>query len=148
MFARTRNAPYFFYYRYLALDEMNWYAWEKMQVDIPSYDVENTNGELTGNGCYLTPVVWNGRLLIFFPQFMKKTKPVNTGTKTIKELADNTPSTNKPIEYWEIKMAWSEYRNAKWTQKQLSKEAKSTENLAEIEEFQFMVDEQIGRAHV
>jgi hypothetical protein len=57
VFSRTRNAPYFFYYRYLALDEMNWYAWEKMQVDIPSYDVENTEGVVTGNGCYLTPVV-------------------------------------------------------------------------------------------
>ena len=90
VFARTRNAPYFFYYRYLALDEMNWYAWEKMQVDIPSYDVEdmietlppadgsttvrpNPNfGKVIDNGCYLTPVVWNGRLLVFFPQFMKK----------------------------------------------------------------------------
>ncbi|MFZ4428577.1 MAG: neuraminidase-like domain-containing protein, partial [Saprospiraceae bacterium] len=33
VFSRTRNAPYVFYYRYLALDEMNWYPWEKMQVD-------------------------------------------------------------------------------------------------------------------
>lgn len=39
LFARTRNAPYFFYYRYLALDQMNWLPWEKVQVDIPSYDV-------------------------------------------------------------------------------------------------------------
>lgn len=76
VFSRTRNAPYFFYYRYLALDEMNWYPWEKMQVDIPSYDVENNNHEIVGNGCYLTPVAWNGRLLIFFPQIAKKLNPL------------------------------------------------------------------------
>lgn len=120
LFARTRNAPYFFYYRYLALDEMNWYAWEKMQVDITSYDVEDANGIITDNGCYLVPVVWNGRLLIFFPEFMKKTKPVST-TLTVPG-AGSTATLPKPSEYYEIKIAWSEYRNGKWTQKQLSKD--------------------------
>lgn len=125
VFSRTRNAPYFFYYRYLALDEMNWYPWEKMQVDIPSYDVEDPiTHEVKDNGCYLTPVVWNRRLLIFFPQFMKKTKPNDSiSTKTFTSIASNSPNDSKPIEYWEIKMAWSEYRNGKWTQKQLSKDA-------------------------
>jgi hypothetical protein len=124
VFARTRNAPYFFYYRYLDLNEMNWYPWEKMQVDIPSYDVEDpATHRITGSGCYLSPVVWNGRLLIFFPQFMKKTKPdpQNDG-KTIKELADKNTAQSRPIEVWEIKLAWSEYRNGKWTPKQLSKD--------------------------
>ena len=100
---------------------MNWYPWEKMQVDIPSYDVEDANGQITGNGCYLTPVVWNGRLLIFFPQFMKKTKPNPDASGNIESLAKVAQNKLKPIEFWEIKMAWSEYRNGKWTQKQLSK---------------------------
>jgi hypothetical protein len=131
VFSRTRNAPYFFYYRYLALDEMNWYAWEKMQVDIPSYDVDDAVTHQTdGNGCYLTPVVWNGRLLIFFPQFMKKTRPnPNNASSSIVRMANNSPEANKPIEFWGIKMAWSEYRNGKWTQKQLSKEAVYDETL-------------------
>ncbi|ESS71646.1 hypothetical protein MGMO_93c00040 [Methyloglobulus morosus KoM1] len=135
VFSRTRNAPYFFYYRYLALDEMNWYPWEKMQIDIPSYDVVNqTTQEVSDNGCYLTPVVWNERLLIFFPQIIKKTKPAEvkkilndpndpskgTHDATIREMADQPPESNQPINYYEIKMAWSEYRNGKWTQKQLS----------------------------
>ncbi|HLO30218.1 MAG TPA: neuraminidase-like domain-containing protein, partial [Anaerolineales bacterium] len=124
VFARTRNAPYFFYYRYLDLAEWNWYPWEKMQVDIPSYDVEDSSGKVTGNGCYLTPVVWNGRLLVFFPQFMKKTKPnANAGGKAFSDMAKDTPNSSKPTEYWEIKLAWSEYRNGKWTQKQVSKDA-------------------------
>ena len=121
VFGRTRNAPYFFYYRHLALDEANWNPWEKMQLDIPSYDVMDENGLLTGNGCYLTPYVWNGRLLVFFPQFMKKTMPLPSDS-TISEQANVPASALKPIEYWEIKMGWSELRNGKWTQKQLSKE--------------------------
>ena len=76
------------------------------------------------NGCYLSPVVWNGRLLIFFPQIAKKTKSSEASkTKTVRELADEPPANTKPVEYYEIKMAWSEYRNGKWMQKQLSKDA-------------------------
>ncbi|MDR6782684.1 DNA-binding transcriptional MerR regulator [Pedobacter africanus] len=119
VFSRSRNAPYFFYYRYMALDEMNWYPWEKIQVDIPSYDVLFTDGRILGNGCYLTPVILNGRLMIFFPQITAKTKP-NIGSGQIKTLADKTQDQLKPIEYREIKMAYSEYKNGKWTQKQLS----------------------------
>jgi hypothetical protein len=124
VFSRTRNAPYFFFYRYLALDEMNWYPWMKMQIDIPSYDIENASGSVIGNGCYLTPVAWNGRLLVFFPQIMKKTKP-NPDTPTTGSFEDygKSPSSisdSKPIDYFEMKMAWSEYRNGKWTQKQVS----------------------------
>jgi len=121
IFSRTRNAPYFFYYRYLALDEMNWYPWEKVQVDIPCYDVEDSNGKVTGNGCYLTPVVWNGRLLIFFPQFIKKTKPLDGLEKfDMTFYADLPANAQKPTEYWEIKIACSEYKNKKWQPKQVS----------------------------
>ncbi len=45
----------------LRCKEMNWYPWEKVQVDIPSYDVEDGNGQITENGTYLIPVVWNKR---------------------------------------------------------------------------------------
>ncbi|QYR21089.1 hypothetical protein KZ483_25785 [Paenibacillus sp. sptzw28] len=127
VFSRTRNAPYLFYYRYLALDEMNWYPWEKMQVDIPSYDVEDLAAhEVTDNGCFLTPVVWNERLLVFFPEIMKKTKPNPASTSSsFSSLGNDSDgiTKSKPIDYYEIKMAWSEYRNGKWTQKQISKDA-------------------------
>ena len=126
IFSRTRNVPYFFYYRYLALDEMNWYPWEKVQVDISSYDVEDANGHNIGNGCYLVPLVWNGRLLIFFPQIIKKTKPNPGSTGNIAALADTEQSNLKPIEYFEVKLCWSELRNGKWTQKQMSKDAIAT----------------------
>lgn len=81
-------------------------------------------GKILGNGCYLTAVVWNSRLLIFFPQITKKTKPNNlTETNNIKELADKKSDQIQPITFWEIKLAWSEYRNRKWTPKQVSRDA-------------------------
>ena len=142
VFSRTRNAPYFFYYRYFRTDEKNWYPWEKVQVDIPSYDLESTSGDqvsVADNGAYLIPVVWNNRLLIFFPQFLKKTAPRTSqiGSKTIKAIGDDKASDHKPVEYWEIKMGWSEYRNRKWTQKQVSAEAVYESPLSPIDRFRF-----------
>lgn len=127
VFARTRNAPYFFFYRYFHVAERNWYPWEKMQVDIPSWDVEDADGNIMENGSYLIPVVWNKRLLIFFPQFTKKTLPGNA---------------DPPVLYWEIKMAWSEYRNGKWTQKQLTADAiyesPAPKPLPEVSKYEFI----------
>lgn len=133
VFSRTRNAPYFFYYRYFNIQESNWFPWEKVQIDIPSYDVEDKdnrqiqdkdNKQTTDNGTYLIPVVWNNRLLIFFPHFMKKTDPnSNNNQKTFQDIGSSKLDDIRAIEYWEIKMAWSEYRNGKWTQKQVSAEA-------------------------
>src|SRR5262249_53143005 len=37
VFARTRHASCSFFYRYFHAKEGNWYAWEKIQVSIPSY---------------------------------------------------------------------------------------------------------------
>lgn len=147
VFSRTRNAPYFFYYRYLSLDEMNWYPWEKVQVDIPSYDVTDPDNKtfVTGNGCYLTPVVWNNRLIIFFPQIMKKTRPnPNAPSGSLAALADDPDGITKstPKDYYEIKMGWSEYRNKKWTQKQLSKKSLSIDVKTgrNIDQFTFIPD--------
>ncbi|MEL7123024.1 MAG: neuraminidase-like domain-containing protein, partial [Bacteroidota bacterium] len=133
VFGRTRSAPYFFYYRYLALDQENWQPWEKMQVDIPSYDITGSDNKIVGNGCYVAPAIWNGRLIVAFPQFMKKTRPADTGNTKFTDMAnDSSPNDNKPIDYWEIKMGISEYRNRKWTQKVLSKDALYHENGANL----------------
>lgn len=122
VFGRTRNAPYFYFYRYFSFfTNQNgsksgyWYPWERVQVDIPSYDVEGADGKVQRNGAYLVPVAWNRRQLIFFPQLAKKTLPPTN-------LAYANPP-QPPTSLWEIKLAWSEYRNGKWTQKQVSADA-------------------------
>ena len=43
---RTRNAPYFFYYRSYSYFTREWQPWEKMALDIPSIDIKNENGRL------------------------------------------------------------------------------------------------------
>lgn len=149
VFSRTQSAPYVFYYRYLALDKMYWYPWEKMQVDIPSYDVEYIEPEtgrlVSDSGCYVIPVVWNKRLIVFFPQIMKKTVP-NEECKetTLKDLSTKTVDQMKPSDFYEIKLAWSEHRNGKWTQKQVSNDAVVTAHNVEnkvliaIQHFKFI----------
>ncbi len=97
------------------------------------YFSDSCLGSFTGFGSfaylgYLTSLVWNSRLLIFFPQFVKKTKPNPLATGTITEQSTLPDSALKPIEYWEVKIAWSEYRNKKWTQKYKS-EGFSNKNL-------------------
>lgn len=121
VFSRTRNAPYFFYNRYFAINEANWYPWEKMQVDIPGYDVDDADGKVIGNGCYLIPVVWNGRLLVFFPQFLKKSKPLEALEKADLSLVADLPTiAQKQTEYREIRLGFSEFKNGVWQPKQLS----------------------------
>ncbi len=122
--ARTRNAPYFFYYRYYEFDNKYWYPWSKVEVDIPSIDIENDNGEIIQNGSFVLPVVWQDRLFIFFPQFMRKNWSSNLAKEQkISDSADNKMKDSEPICYWEIKMGWSEYKEGKWTSKNLSTEA-------------------------
>jgi Tc toxin complex TcA C-terminal TcB-binding domain/Neuraminidase-like domain/Salmonella virulence plasmid 28.1kDa A protein len=124
VFSRTRNAPYFFYYRYFDIKQGNWYPWEKMQVDIPSYDVTDPNtGGSIGNGTFLIPVCWNSRLFVFFPQMQKKSKSNSSSLGTINSETEVNLDSLKPIQYWEVKVGFSEYRNNKWTQKQLGKES-------------------------
>jgi hypothetical protein len=146
VFSRTRNAPYFFYYRNYNITSGTWCAWEKLQVDIPSYDVLDVSGKVTENGCYLVPAVLNNRLLIFFPQFLKKSKSDSSTTEMKMvpvDAADPSKGSKASFppqakDFWEIKIGWSEYRNAKWTQKQISKEAVYDDNFSDINKFSFV----------
>jgi hypothetical protein len=150
VFGRTHNAPYFFYYRYFDVAERNWYPWEKMQVDIPSYDVApNAFDPVQGSGSYLAPAVWNNRLLVFFPQINVKTKP-KSSDNSIKGNVDGSgnfsAADNSPVNYTEIKLAWSEYRNGKWTQKQLAKDTLSYDiGATSVPHYAFIPDVQDDR---
>jgi hypothetical protein len=128
---------------------------EKIEVDITSYDVETTAADghttITENGAFLIPVVWHNRPLIFFPQFLRKTAPRPTPAGTFKNLGETGKAGDqKPLNYWEVKLAWSECRNGKWTQKQLSPgavyEANPSTDLPPVSSYQFVpriTDEEI-----
>ena len=120
VFSRTRTAPFFFYHRYFDTKENNWYPWDKVAVDVPNFDVENPQGHVLENGSYLLPAVWNGRLLVFFPQVARKAEP-NMGDKV--SATGGSIEVSRPKEVWEIRLGSSELRNGKWTPKQLAHEA-------------------------
>jgi hypothetical protein len=124
IFARTHNAPYLYYYRWFDIAKHNWYPWGRVQVDIPSHD-EEKDSQLKINGTYLVPAVWNGRILVFIPHFVSKSVPApGSGQRTPADTGNTvTTDQSKPSQFWEIRIGWSEYRNGKWTPKQLSSDA-------------------------
>ncbi len=94
VFGRTRGIPHIYYYRRRIATGGETIYWTPWEtVDL---DIE---------GDHLIPVVWNRRLHLFWPIF--------TGKENKEE---------EISKYWEIQIAWSEYKNGKWTPNKVSKE--------------------------
>ncbi|MFN0088301.1 MAG: neuraminidase-like domain-containing protein [Blastocatellia bacterium] len=86
---RTRNSPHLYYYRRW-VDQRYWTPWERVEADI--------------EGDHLVPVVWNRRLYLFWPLFLEKAE---------EEVGDE----QAPRKYYDIRLAWSEYREGRWSPK-------------------------------
>ncbi len=145
----TAGAPYLFFHRTYDSGLREWSPWIRITVDIPAYTVEwqedrsihpKLRLELAGSegsvnqtfrshtGCYVTPVGWKSRTLAFIGVLTKKTIPNDTATtKRFSNFTSPSSSesaeTMSPGEAWEIKLAWTEYRAGKWTQKRTSSDA-------------------------
>ena len=104
IFARTPNEPHIYYYRQFAGATESWSPWEKVELDIA--------------GDHLIPVVWNRRLHLFWPIFRE-----TTDSAVQKFNGYDLPEGAPPIKDWEIKLAWSEYRQGKWSPKKISSTA-------------------------
>jgi len=116
VFARTHNAPYKFFYRTWN-EYRKWSAWEKVQLDIRSVE----DGD--NSGVHLIPVVWKKRLFLFWPEFIEvQESPSGNSTQSVEQVSDDPMSSLEPKKYWEIRLAWSEYVDGKWSPKQVSKE--------------------------
>ncbi|MGB2220721.1 neuraminidase-like domain-containing protein [Neptunomonas phycophila] len=116
VFGRTNAAPYQYYYRTLNKFK-KWSAWEEISAGIKSVE----DGE--NSGVHLVPVVWKNRVLLFWPEFIKKKEPAEIDKKTY--AAGDTITLNEATEVWEIRLAWSEYVDGSWTSKQVTKECLS-----------------------
>ena len=102
VFGRTRSAPHIYYNRRQeAFGEVlgSWTPWETVDIDI--------------EGDHLVPVVWNQRLYLFWPIFTEKANA---------EIPGRNQEGRKPQKFWEIQIAWSEYRNKKWSAKKVSED--------------------------
>ncbi|MCP9448641.1 MAG: neuraminidase-like domain-containing protein [Nitrospira sp.] len=97
VFGRTRNTPHLYFYRRW-VNRSYWTPWERVDVDI--------------QGDHLIPVMWNRRLYLFWPIFTEKALE----SSRISETDTGIP----PRKYWQIQLAWSEYRDGMWTAKHVS----------------------------
>lgn len=117
IFGRTHAAPYQYYYRTFNTQHKSWTAWDKVQLDIRSVD------DKENKGVHLIPVVWKKRLFLFWPEFKEQYEENKTNSgKSIEELSKKTPSSLKQYSYWTVKFGYSEYRDGRWSPKQLTKE--------------------------
>lgn len=156
-FARTRGAPYKFYYRTYTFKSGVWSPWQDLAVDIPRYEVEKDKKVVGAvgpvalkptlsrpGGCYMVPFTFNGRLLLAIPQFAKVQLPAPVPERTAADIGNNVSSGEvAPDEYWEIKMGLSELRNGKWTAKFITSasiaEGSPYGSLPPIGQYQFVV---------
>ncbi|TDW96986.1 Tc toxin subunit A-related protein [Dinghuibacter silviterrae] len=109
--------PATFYYRYFKnIDNINgsWSPWEEVTADISSDQV--------------IPVVQNGRLYLYWPMFTQATdEDKKTQTQTAQQNSGKTTaSTPPPNKYWQIQLAFSEYKNGQWSGKKVSKDSLSS----------------------
>lgn len=115
VFARTHQSPYKFFHR--RWNEFGkWSPWKKVPIDIRTVD----HGD--ESGVHTIPIFWKQRFFLFVPEFTEVAVKRDLGTTKIKDLANEAPATIEPTKHWEIRLAWSEYVDEKWSPKQLSKE--------------------------
>jgi len=103
VFARTFGTPSIYFYRRLLnasdygteASRSRWTPWERVDLDI--------------QGDHLIPVVWNRSLRLFWPIFSSSSDPNNPA-----------PSGAPPNTMLTVKLAWSDYKQNKWSAKQVS----------------------------
>lgn len=95
VFGRTKTLPHQYYYR--TQEKSLWTVWEKVELDI--------------EGDHIVPVVWNGRLMLFWGVFTEKQKEGDNGNVFL---------------YFEIKLCWSEYKNGNWSAKRITQQYSET----------------------
>jgi hypothetical protein len=115
--SRTRGSPYGYYHNWFmpGVDGGTWNGWEKIEVDIPHYTSPSDGS--TGN--YVSPVVYNGRLLLFIAHFTPQTEASSKASGTPEGMRQQEFKNMTPISSWEIRLAWTEKRDGKWTPKKM-----------------------------
>jgi hypothetical protein len=97
VFGRTEATPAIYYYR-RRTGSGRWTPWEKVDLDI--------------EGDHLIPIIWNRRLYLFWAVFSIKAKPDDIPAK------DTAPA---PTRYFEVQLAWSEFKQGKWLPKRITR---------------------------
>lgn len=99
---RTKKSPHDYYYRKRGTTGV-WSPWERIKADIDSEHV--------------LPVIWNRRLHVFWPIFAEKSQPTSSTDRTVPSGGGGVSA--EASRYWEIQLAWTEKRNARWLPKRI-----------------------------
>jgi len=102
--ARSASQPSHCYYRALDLTYGEWTGWERVDVDIASEQV--------------APVVYRGRLHLFWLQFEEKTQQPKRQPPA--QISDSPGTTADPARTLEIELCWSERTPDGWTSRRTS----------------------------
>jgi hypothetical protein len=97
---RTYGHPHKYFFRTYAFSTGTWSNWEPVTFDI--------------EGDHIVPVVWRGRLNLFWVTFLVKASP-STGGFSFRTLADQTISSADPDKQVQLQLHWSEYSQGKWS---------------------------------
>jgi Tc toxin complex TcA C-terminal TcB-binding domain/Neuraminidase-like domain/Salmonella virulence plasmid 28.1kDa A protein len=95
--------PKNYYYRQL-IEDRRWTPWIAIDQDIASDHIVLT--------------VFNHRIYLFWAAFSEKSAEVTD--VTLPDTSQSSMKIDKPPKYWQIQMAFSEYKNGKWTPKKVS----------------------------
>ncbi|KAL8942188.1 MAG: hypothetical protein Q9216_001796 [Gyalolechia sp. 2 TL-2023] len=127
-FARSRHSPYSYFYRLFEMTQSEdftkryvfWNPWVKIDVEVPSVEVDADSKALPTPGAYLVSTSMGNRLFLFLPQITLKTVTDALPSKTFAAMGNDGVQSAIPARYWQIQMGWTEYRNGKWSPKQLA----------------------------
>ena len=97
--ARTRGTPPKFYYRreVAAPHGRHWTPWEDVNVDVDEAE-------------FLMTVVWNGRLVLMWPQFVERNESSGISIEEGVEIPAPPPVI-------EMRLGWSSYKDGRWSEK-------------------------------
>ncbi|MEU9144234.1 neuraminidase-like domain-containing protein [Streptomyces sp. NPDC048349] len=110
LFACTDSAPRIFHHRRWIKNRTTWTPWEKIELDLDTPA--------------LVPFVWNKRLHLMWPTFVKSGDP-----QAIKRLPDpmvKDSAIEQPQIYWKTQLNWTQYANGGWQPKRITQQSLDT----------------------
>lgn len=118
---RTAFAPYTFYHRTFEQKAGIWTPWRKIDTQITVIENAPNGMPLHRPGAFIIPYEFQGRLMLILPQLIAKNNgyDVKNGGVTVSgdEKTINPPVAGGVHKQWQIKLAWTEFRNNKWSPK-------------------------------